>query len=165
MLIVLFGTSSSGKTSIAQALQLIWPTPLLDIEADRLIPTIAEERFHECDDNLKERLVLAMHEAIAAFGRSGIDTIADGSMPGQPDLRDRCIKILRDAAPTKLVAVRCSLDELRAREAARADRIKGWAEEQSKTLYDGVEFDYSIDTTAISAGDCARGLLRELYPD
>jgi chloramphenicol 3-O phosphotransferase len=164
MLIVLYGTSCSGKTSLARELQKIWPTPALHVEADRFVPTIAEERFQDCDEAFKVRLVLAIHQAIAAFGRSGIDAIVDGSMPGDAELRGRCISILRDAAPTTVVAVRCAVDVLRAREASRPDRVQGWAEKQSRTLYDGVDFDFTVDTTDRSPADCAAVVLRACFP-
>jgi chloramphenicol 3-O phosphotransferase len=164
MLIVLYGTSCSGKTSLAEAMQAMHREPLLLIEADRFWPTIAEGRVAKDDADFRSRIVVAMHEAAAAFGRSGVDTIVDGSMPGEPDLRDRCLEILRELAPTKLVAVRCSVDVLRAREALRPDRVKGWAEEQSRTLYDGLDFDFTVDTTTKPADDCARDLLQTLFP-
>ncbi len=165
MLIVLFGTSSSGKTSIAQALQILWPRPLLLIEADRSIPTIAPQRFAECDDDFKKRFIVAMHESIAVFGRSGIDTVVNGSLPVDPVLRDRCFSILRGIPDTKVVAVRCSTETLRQREASRPDRLKGWAEQQALTLYDGVAFDANVDTTNRSSGDCASLLLQTLFPE
>jgi chloramphenicol 3-O phosphotransferase len=164
MLIVLYGTSCSGKTSLAKELQKIWPTPLLHLEADRFVPTIAEERFADCDGAFKARFVLTFHEAIAAFVRGGFDTIADGSMPGDADLRDRCVQILRDAGPTKLVAVRCSVETLRAREAQRPDRVKGWAEEQNRAIYDGMQFDFTVETTSKPPAECASDLLQALFP-
>lgn len=164
MLIVLYGTSSAGKTTLAKAIQQLWPRPLLHIEADRFVPTIAEERLNECGDDFRAHFALTIHKAIATFGRSGIDTIVDGSMPGETGLRDRCISILRDAAPTRLVAVRCSVDVLRTREASRPDRVQGWAEEQDRTLYDGVEFDFTIDTSSKPAAECARDVLGALLP-
>lgn len=164
MLIVLYGTSSSGKTSLAKALQTLWPSPLLHIEADRFVPTIAAGRVPDDDEDFRTRFLVAMHQAIAAFGHSGIDTIADGSLPGEPALRDRCFAILRGGRHTKVVAVRCSVDVLREREAARAHPVPGWAEQQYGTIYEGVAFDYEIDTTSDSPEESARRLLRELIP-
>ena len=164
MLVVLFGTTSSGKTSIAQALQILWPRPLLLIEADRSIPTIAPQRFAECDDDFKKRFIVAFHESIAVFGRSGIDAVADGSLPADPVLRDRCFAILRSVPETKVVAVRCSVETLRQREAARSDRVAGWAEQQSLTLYDGVDFDLTIETTDRSPAECAGVLVQACFP-
>lgn len=134
------------------------------MEADRFTPTIAPQRFPECDDGLKTRLILALHEAIAIFGRSGIDGVADGSLPADPVLRDRCFTILRGVPDTKVVAVRCSVEALRRRETARSDRLAGWAEQQSFTLYDGVHFDLTIDTTHRSPADCARVVLQACFP-
>lgn len=162
MQIVLYGTSSSGKTSLAQALQTLWPRPLIHIEADRFAPNFGSRHMASEDTDIRTRYVVAMHEAIAAFGRSGIDTIVDGSLPGERALRNDCFAILRRVPDTKVVAVRCSVDELRVREARRSDRPVGWAEEQSRTIYDGLEFDFNVDTTLGTAEDWARVLLPDL---
>jgi len=105
-----------------------------------------------------------MHEAIAAFGRSGVDIIVDGSLPTESELRDRCLSILRSVPHTKVVAVRCSLESLRQREASRSDRQQGWAQQQAETIYEGVDFDFDVDTTAASSDELATALLGGLFP-
>ncbi|MEX0785872.1 MAG: AAA family ATPase [Dehalococcoidia bacterium] len=162
MLIVLCGTSSSGKTSLALALQELAGRPLFHIEADRFAPTLLDEQ--RGDPELHERAVLAMHEAIAAYGRSGLDAIVDGSLPTEPPLRDRCLDVLRGVPGTKVVAVRCSVAALRKREASRPDRPAGWAEQQAAIVYEGVDFDASVDTTVRSPKEAAGELLGRLFP-
>ncbi len=164
MLIVLSGTSSSGKTSFAAALQAISPRPLLHLEADRFAPTLRPDHPALQDPEFRSRVVVAMHAAIAAFGRGGIDIIVDGSLPDEHDLRDRCLSILRGVPGTKVIAVRCSLERLREREAARSDRLRGWAEQQMRWIYEGVDFDFSVDTTDRPSNELAAALLASLFP-
>jgi chloramphenicol 3-O phosphotransferase len=164
MLMVLSGTSSSGKTSLAEALQARSPRPLLHLEADRFAPTLQPDHPALQDADFRSRVVVAMHEAIAAFGRGRIDIIVDGSLPTEHDLRDRCLSILRGVPGTKVIAVRCSLESLREREAARSDRQRGWAEQQMRTIYEGVDFDFTVDTTDRPSSELAVALLESLFP-
>lgn len=162
MLIVLSGTSSSGKTSLARALQQLSSRPLLHLEADRFAPTLPPDHPAMRDSEFRTRAAMAMHEAIAAFGRSGVDVIVDGSLPTEPDLRDRCLAILRGVPDTRVVTVRCSVVRLREREMSRGDRPIGWAEESAEAIYGGVAFDFSVDTTDASAEEVAGEVLRKL---
>ena len=164
MLIVLHGTSSSGKTSLANALLELSSHALLHLEADRFAPVLWQDHPAKTDPQFQVRYVAAMHEAIAAFGRRGFDVIVDGSLPTEPESRDRCLAILREVPDTRVVAVRCSVTALRRREAARSDRPKGWAEEQAEIVYEGVDFDATVDTTNASSRDLANDLLRTLFP-
>lgn len=164
MLIVLSGTSSSGKTSLAVALQELADRPLLHLEADRFAPTLPADHPAWRAPEFHTRAVLVMHEAIAAYGRAGLDVIVDGSLPTEPALRDRCLTILRDVPGTRVIAVHCSIEALRQREASRADRPAGWAEEQSSIVYEGVDFDASVDTTSRRPHDLAQELLTRLLP-
>jgi chloramphenicol 3-O phosphotransferase len=164
MLIVLSGTSSSGKTSLALALQTLSSRPLLHLEADRFAPTLPPDHPALRDLEFRSRVSIAMHEAIASFGRSGLDIIVDGSLPTESDLRDRCLSILRGVSDTKVIAVRCSLEALRQRETSRSDRPQGWAEQQARTIYEGMDFDLSLDTTVTSPDELARTLLDGLFP-
>ena len=163
-MIVLHGTSSSGKTSLARALQAGSKRPLLHLEADRFAPSLRRDHPAAHDPEFQWRAVIAMHEAIAAFGRSGVDIIVDGSLPTEGDLRDRCLAVLRSVPGTRVVAVRCTAAALRAREAGREGRLAGWAEEQLRVLYEGVEFDAFVDTTDTRPEEAARGLTKLLFP-
>lgn len=164
MLIVLSGTSSSGKTSLAIAMQELSSRPLLHLEADRFAPVLRPDHPATGDPEFRKRTTVAMHEAIAAFGRSGLDIIVDGSLPTEPELRDACLAILREVSDTRVIAVRCSVATLRQREAVRRDRPVGWAEEQAQIVSEGVIFDETIDTTNGSSREHASTLLRRLLP-
>ena len=164
MLIVLSGTSSSGKTSLAIAMQKLSSRPLLHLEADRFAPVLRPDHPAKGDPEFRRRATIAMHEAIATFGRGGLDIIVDGSLPTEPELRDVCLAILRGVPDTRVVAVRCSVATLRQREAARGDRPVGWAQEQAQIVYEGVTFDETIDTTNGSSREHAKTLLQRLFP-
>ena len=87
-IIILNGTSSSGKTSIVKALQPILEEPYLDAGLDKFL-WMLPERYLEgplWDDVLGladraglvgPRLVAGMHQVIAALSIAGNNVIAD----------------------------------------------------------------------------------------
>jgi chloramphenicol 3-O phosphotransferase len=160
MLIVLTGTSSSGKTTLARAIVAAADRPMLHFEADRIVPALGLSSG--LPDEYRVRFIRTLHEAIGALGRT-LDVIVDGSLPNESILRDECIAILREVPGTRVIAVRCSTDELRRREATRQNRIAGWAEEQAQTLYDNQQFDLEVDTSELSVGDCARTVVELVF--
>ena len=63
------------------------------------------------------------------------------------------------------VGVTCTPDALRAREAGRGDRPPGWAEEQLRTVFDGIELDVLVDTSDLTSTDAAESVRRSLEGD
>lgn len=146
---MLSGPSGGGKTTLAHALQRVASEPLLHAEADRMLPALPSTRLDG------DAVTLAMHESIAAWPRRGFSVVVDGSLPyGDVALRSRCLEMFADFE-LLVVGVTCTLDTLRAREAVRADRVSGWAEQQARDINDGLDLLISIDTTATSPTDQA----------
>ena len=85
-IILLNGTSCSGKTTLSGALQrrLSLPRrPFLHIEADRFLPHLPDDVG---DGSLAVPMHRALHRAIASFAGQGFDLIVDGVLPyGHPD--------------------------------------------------------------------------------
>ena len=160
MLIVLSGPSSSGKTSLARALQWLASKPFLHIEADRFWPVMPLDHPLARDGDFQALVVLGVHKAIVALCEPGLDLIADGSLPNDPVLRNEALNILRSAPDTRVVAVTSAIDVLRDRERSRTERrVSGWAEQQLTFVFDGVDFDAVIYTSGRTPEQCARELL------
>lgn len=160
--VVLSGPTSSGKTSVAVALQqrLSTPTrPFLHLEADRAYPHVPDA-FDSSALGLQAGH--AFHQSIAAYLDCGFDVIVDGALPygDEPGLQD-ALSIYRQFRLC-LVGVRCEVPELERRERARGDRVQGWARQQAADLHDGMTYDVEVDTTATSPDECAVIIARHL---
>jgi chloramphenicol 3-O phosphotransferase len=181
--IVLNGPSSSGKTTLAHALQDVlddtWlvfgidtlisalPLSLLDIHPDATIG--AHPRDHLMRDGgisfdavgaitvgaEFQRLESAWLKGLAAIAGQGVQFILDEVFLDGAHSQDR----LRHALAGYRVAwigVTCDLDVLNKRERERGDRVVGEAEGQSRRVHDGVRYDLVVDTTSRSADEVAR---------
>lgn len=163
-IIFLNGCTSSGKSSIAAALQATLTTPYLRMGIDDAFATVplkyhqSEEGFlFDRDERGLVRLNMgpvgsaaleAHRHAAAAAARSGANLILDEVLlPGM--LADWLA--LLDGLDVFIVGVRCELDELERREAARGDRVIGQARGQFDLVHADVVYDVEVDTTRNSA--------------
>lgn len=163
--ILLSGTSSSGKTSVAKALHTALPFPAVLVEADAVFPVVPSEDHPAWrhDPTIHGRLAETFHGSVGVWAAAGFALIVDGSLPYEDhELRDRCIEILA-GYDLRLVAVTCHLDELTRRERERPEwRPDGWAVHQAHDIHDGMNYAATIDTTSATPEQCARQIIREL---
>jgi chloramphenicol 3-O phosphotransferase len=177
--ILLNGSSSSGKTSIARALQSILVPSYLSFSVDDMFGW-APQRWHGSEEGFRfvprsggalafvsgpEGLAIwrAWRRMVRAAVDSGQRAIVDDVFldPGQ---YDDWAEVLRgyDAV---LVGIHCDLAELQRREAARGDRGIGQAIWQHERAHAQGPYDLSIDTTALSAEACAEAIMAALHMD
>lgn len=155
-IVLLSGASSSGKSSLGRALLAQVPRPTVMIEADAAFPEI---HGWPAGSDLRPPIVV-FHRSVMAWFNAGANVILDGSLPyGDIDLRQECLNVLPPSR-TFIVAVKCSVDELRRREASRPDeRQIGWAEQQARDVNDGLDAIVTIDTTEGAVEDHAHQAL------
>jgi chloramphenicol 3-O phosphotransferase len=155
--LVLNGTSSSGKTSLAKALQAILPEPHQHVQLDAFRAMEPTGYWDELDnDTAKVRIAAlchAMHAAVAAFARNGQHVILDTVL----DRASAARYLVDDLGSTgfSMIGVHCALDEIERRETTRGDRPSGLARRQFELIHASRTYDFSVDTTHTSAAACA----------
>ena len=162
-LILLSGTSCSGKSTIARALakRLSTPNrPFLNIEADQHLPHLPDDWSNPM---FGESLSRALHRSVAASGDQGFDLIVDGVLPyGDSQGIADALEIF-SRFRFCYVGVHCDPDILEAREKQRPDRDQGWARRQLSDLHKGQRYDIEIDTTGLSPDHNAELVARYLF--
>lgn len=163
-IIILNGTSSSGKTSILHALQDIMDEPYLDAGIDKFI-WMLPGRYLERPlwDNVLglastagetgHRLVHSMHMAIDTLSRSGWNVVADHVLVEESWLAE-CVSMFADL-PAYLVGIRCPLEVLVERERSRKNRTLGQAALQFPMVHRHGVYDLEVDTSLMSVEQCA----------
>jgi len=163
--ILLNGASSSGKSTLAAALQQQLPVPFLRVGVDDVIAMHPDRRAlgwlvpeaGGCRIELKpagHRLMRAFHAAVAGFVAAGERVIVD-DMFVHPDLLTGWLDALAGSR-VLLVGVHCSLDEAERRERAREDRAPGLARGHHQTVHTGCRYDLELDTTERTSAECVR---------
>jgi chloramphenicol 3-O phosphotransferase len=185
--IVLNGASSTGKTSLAVALQDIlnesWlvfgidtlisamPIALLQIQEDATME--ARPREHEvrpggitfdADGEIEigddfRRLEAAWQKGLSTIAESGTRFILDEVFLDGVRSQDLLDHSLAGRT-IGWVGVTCDADVAEERERSRGDRVVGMFERQSKRVHDGVHYDFVVDTTSSTAHDVAVEIAR-----
>jgi chloramphenicol 3-O phosphotransferase len=161
--VLLTGTSLSGKTSLAQAVQEMAAIPFLHVEADRALPHLPNGHpLWNADSENRRRAVVAFHRSIRVWASEGFNVIVDGSLPYEDvELRDRCLALFEEFRIC-VVGVVCRVDALPQRERARNHPFPGWAAHQARDVNSGLNLDAQVDTSAGDPSTCARSLLEQL---
>lgn len=170
-IIILNGTSSSGKSCILHALQDILEEPYLDAGIDKFIWMLPERYLDRplWDDVLGmavragpvgNQLISGMHQAIAVLSRTGINVIVDHVLV-DPDWLLECIDLFHEL-PVLLVGIRCPLEVLVQREQARKNRTLGQAKAQYDLVHAHAIYDLEVDTSLLSPEECALRIKQRL---
>lgn len=166
--IILNGTSSSGKTTLLRELQNLLPKPYLEAGIDKFLwmlpkrylePPLWDDVFGKADQlgEVGHQLVYSMHHAIRALALSGSNVLADHVM-----IHDGCRQgvahHLQDLR-AYIVGVRCPLEILEERERARRDRTLGQAKLQYDLVHANLVYDIEVDTSLNQPGECALAII------
>jgi chloramphenicol 3-O phosphotransferase len=165
-IVLLNGTSSSGKTSLAKALQTMLPQQYLHVQLNAfrdMEPAGYFSRGHAASSALRvAALCRAMHASVAQFAAHGQNVVFDHVLSA-----DAWHYLFEDFQEQQLylVGVHCSVEELVRRERTRGDREHGLAESQACRIHQDREYDFCVDTTGSNPSACANALVHWLEQD
>lgn len=166
-IIVLNGASSSGKTTLAKAMQLKWRSPLHHVQFDSfrdMEPSGYWDGWERMEEDSVEMMMRALcgavYAAVRQYAVHGQGVVLDMAATN-PLARRLLLKKLEDL-PVYLVAVRCNLDELVKREKERGDRVIGLAATQVEWIHQPMQYDFEVDTTLGTVEASVAELLRWL---
>ena len=174
--VILNGTSSSGKTSLARAIQRLAKGPVLRVSMDdflemmpprfanddkafsfRPVPASEPAEVEIGTGSYGETLMRGMRTSVAALADEGLDLVVDDVMlkaGDQAHYRD----VLGEHHVT-FVAVRCALETAEQRERDRGDRKIGMARWQFTRVHAGRDYDLEVSTDEVSPDEGARVIL------
>ncbi len=179
-IIFLNGTSSSGKTSIAKALQEIMEGYYIHTGIDHFLDA-APDKIHASSDGINPstaegflwvrsngdnrvselrvgpaalRLWAGMHAAAAALAATGNDVIIDDVIFDS--------RVLQEAVNTLylfnvlFVGVRCPFEIAEGREQARGNRTQGLVQAHYDLVHAHGIYDLEVDTSTLTPMECAK---------
>ena len=164
-IIYLNGVTSSGKTSIVEALQS---------QKEVFFYVVANDLFQEMigEDYLKEDywkylgdVIIMMYHTAKLFSDMGKNVIIDGILverDGVAPHYDRLKDILRDN-PLDIVEVFCPLDICRQRNIDRGNRYETQSDEQAELMAKDISYSLRVDTARLSPEECAEVIMKALF--
>jgi chloramphenicol 3-O phosphotransferase len=160
LIIILNGGSSSGKTSLAIALQELMPEPFAHFDAD-IFRILMPQRFCHWapfappseSDNL---FISGFHRAAAGFASVGNNIIIDHMFSQREWLLD-AISVF-EVARAYAVGVKCDIDVAMRRERERKNRTPGLAAFSATSIHDQIIYDLEVDTTSTGSRKIAENV-------
>jgi len=184
-IILLNGTSSAGKSTLAKALQTSLAEPYLHVGIDTMVfalpkrylnPPLWQEVFtytwppKGSDGDLVieaaplgHQLISGLHHMIAALAQTGNNVIVDHVLLDPAWVRECATVIGR--FPALLVGVYCPLAVVEQRERDRQDRTLGQARAQFHKVHAHGLYDLTVDTSQMTTEACAAHILAHLQPN
>jgi len=171
--IVLNGGSSSGKSTLAKALQVELAGYWLRLGVDTLIAA-APARLLAVGGGLdlgSDGSVIpgpaftAVEDqwmrGVAGVAKAGGRVIVEDNFVSGPHAQHRWREALT-GVPTAWVAVRCPPVVAAQRERDRGDRVEGMAAHQAEAVHRGIDYDVEVDTSVADAASVAVSIREHL---
>ncbi len=182
MIIFLNGASSSGKTTVAKALQHLYPTPLLLLGIDtffNMLPSEyvgfgpkSNEGFQFINETQSGKNIVAVKtgfygqklenssaKLINLLADDGHNIILDEVILEKESLIKYCHSQL-SLQTVYFIGIKCDIATIEEREILRDDRALGLGHAQFQIVHNSAyKYDLVIDTTSNSAFKCAKEIL------
>ncbi len=148
--ILLNGASSSGKSTLAAALQAALEEPFWHYSIDHLLAAsvLPRERIdagHFTWKELRPQFFAGFHASVPALAAAGNNLVVEHIVESEPWM-DRLANLLR-GLDVFFVGVHCPLEELERRERLRGDRRIGEARADFETTHRHCEYDFEVSST------------------
>jgi len=163
-ILFLNGVTSSGKTSIVEALQE---------RDDVFFHVVANDLFQEMvgDKYLRQdywkylsEVIIMMYHTAKLFSDMGKNVLIDGILVEREQIRphyQQLLEIMKDS-PLDIIEVYCPLVICRQRNIQRGDRYETQSEEQAALMAKGIRYSMKVDTSLLTPEECAEQIIKTL---
>ncbi|MCG3862727.1 MULTISPECIES: chloramphenicol phosphotransferase CPT family protein [unclassified Photobacterium] len=166
--ILLNGTGSAGKTSLAKELQELLSIQYLNFSIDSVLyalpPTDLRKMIEGNHINRSGydygQLTEGYHNSVKGLLEAGCKLIVDNAWINEDEIN--ALEKTLNGYHVVRVKVMCQLDICIARELARGDRAIGLAESEYPLVHQFMNYDVTVDTSDIQPKEAAIQLLKQL---
>ena len=160
-IIILNGVSSSGKTTLAKAMQEAFDEPYIRLSIDDFINMMPEKLIKDDLGNTVYKSQTILLQTIKMLSDVGTNVIVDNILLTYFQTLKQYVLHLHDY-PILLVKVDCPNHELRRREAERGDRAIGQGERQIDDLEPQDLYDITVNTFINTTAECIELIEKKL---
>ncbi len=164
-IIFLNGVTSSGKTSIVDALQKKGDVFFYVVANDLFQETVGEEYLEDDYWKYLSEVIIMMYHTAKLFSDMGKNVLIDGILVERNEIKPhykRLLTILKDN-PLDIVEVYCPLEICRERNIQRGDRYAEQSEEQYSLMAKNISYSMRVDTSVQTPEECAQSILKRLF--
>lgn len=164
-IIFLNGVTSSGKTSIVEALQEQEDIFFYVVANDLFQEMVGENYLRKDYWKYLSEVILMMYHTAKLYSDMGKNVLIDGILVEREEIKPhylQLLEILKDN-PLDIVEVYCPLEICRQRNLLRGDRYETQSQEQYDLMAEAVKYSVRVDTSIASAEECAKKIIQELF--
>ena len=154
-IIYLNGVTSSGKTSIVEALQARRDVFFYVVANDLFQEMIGEEYLQEDYWKYLGEVIIMMYHTAKLFSDMGKNVIIDSILVEREGVAPHYERM-------KEILGNNPLDICRQRNIDRGDRYESQSDEQAELMAKDIRYSLRVDTSLLSPEECADKILREL---
>ena len=164
-IIFLNGVTSSGKTSIVDALQEREDVFFYVVANDLFEQMVGDGYLRRDYWKYLSEVIIMMYHTAKLYSDMGKNVLIDGILVEREEIKPhyhQLLKILRDN-PLDVVEVYCPPDICRQRNLRRQDRRETQSDEQAERMAKDIRYSLRVDTSIQSPAECADIILRQLF--
>jgi chloramphenicol 3-O phosphotransferase len=164
-ILFLNGVTSSGKTSIVDALQAREDIFFWVLANDLFQQTVGEQYLKRDYWKYLSEAILMMYHTAKLFSDMGKHVLLDGILVEREEISPhyrQMSEILREN-PLDIVEVYCPLSICRQRNLLRGDRYETQSQEQQDCMAKGIAYSLRVDTSVLSSKACADKIMEKLF--
>ncbi len=166
-ILFLNGLTSSGKTSIVDALQRRREVYFYVVANDLFEQMVGEDYLREDYWKHLAPVILLMYRMAAMMSDLGHHVLIDGILVECPEIAPHYeqLKAIIGDRPMDVIDVSCPVEVCEARNAVRPDRWAGQSAEQAALMNKEIRYALRVKTDKCSPEECAEQILRALFPE
>ncbi|MCI9432817.1 MAG: AAA family ATPase [Oscillospiraceae bacterium] len=164
-IIFLNGVTSSGKTSIVDALQEREDVFFYVVANDLFEQMVGDGYLRRDYWKYLSEVIIMMYHTAKLYSDMGKNVLIDGILVEREEIKPhyhQLLEILRDN-PLDVVEVYCPPDICRQRNLRRQDRRETQSDEQAERMAKDIRYSLRVDTSIQSPAECADIILRQLF--
>ena len=159
------GVTSSGKTSIVDALQEREDVFFYVVANDLFEQMVGDGYLRRDYWKYLSEVIIMMYHTAKLYSDMGKNVLIDGILVEREEIKPhyhQLLEILRDN-PLDVVEVYCPPDICRQRNLRRQDRRETQSDEQAERMAKDIRYSLRVDTSIQSPAECADIILRQLF--
>lgn len=159
--VFLCGVTSSGKTSIVDAIQNNSTDFYYVVANDLMVQMVGDKYLGENYWKYESKAIFYMYHMAKLLSDFGENVIIDGCMLETPEFPQHyeTVKDIFKESPLFMIEIFCPLEICRERNTKRDDRCEEQSEEQWKLWNKDVEYDFTVKTHLHTPDECAQLIL------
>ena len=164
-IIFLNGVTSSGKTSIVDALQSRRDVFFYVVANDLFQEMVGEQYLQENYWKYLSEVIIMMYHTAKLYSDMGKNVLIDGILVEREEIRphyQKLMEIMKDS-PLDIVEVYCPLEICKQRNIERGDRYESQSEEQAELMSKDIKYRMRVDTSKHSAEECAEQIIKTIF--